>query len=383
MNAPLTGLRVVDLTQMMSGPLCTMMLGDLGADIIKVEPPGGEPIRHTGDTRLGGETEYTLSLNRNKRSIVLDLKTPEGVDDVKRLIAQCDILVENFRPGTTERLGIGWETLAELNPRLIYCSMSGFGETSVHRDRPALDPVVQAMSGIMQLTGTEESGPLRTGFALGDFVASVFGLSGVLAALYERQATGAGKRVGVSMMDASIFSMVPREGYFFATGKTPARIGNGHYQIVPYNAYTTSDGREIFLLAPMEKFWHAIVAAIGDPVLAHDRFRGNAKRVANRVEVESLLKAAFASDTAAVWLERLRNADALFSLVRTFDEVFDDPEVRRNIVREVEHPSAGTIRVLSNPICFDSAYLDIRCPPPLLGEHSDELRREFGLHPAP
>ena len=377
---PLHGITVIDFTQMMAGPLCTMLLGDLGAEIIKVESPEGDPIRRTGDTRIGGETEYTLSLNRNKRSIALDLKTPEGLRAALKIADQCDIAVENFRPGTADRLGIGWEALHARNPRLIYCAMSGFGNDGAHRDRPALDPIIQAMSGVMQLTGTAESGPLRTGFALGDFITPVFAVTGILAALHVRAVHGIGQRVDLSMLDAAVFSMLPREGFFFATGEQPPRTGNQHYQIVPYNSYTTSDGRQIFIMAHDEKFWAALLAALDDPGLSADaRFADNAGRRVHRDELDSRIARVFTTRPSAEWMERLSAAGALFSLVRTMDEVFADPDVVRHMVRSVDHPAAGTVRLLGHPVRYSATPASIRLPAPLLGQHSEELRREFGL----
>jgi len=378
-KGPLHGIRVLDLTQMMAGPLCTMLLGDMGAEIIKVEPPEGDNIRRTGDTRIGGETEYTLSLNRNKRSIVLDLKSDAGQKAARHIAAQCDVFVENFRPGTADRLGMGWDDLHAINPRLVYCAMSGFGDAGRDRDRPALDPIIQAMSGIMQLTGSKETGPLRTGFALADFVTPVFALSGILAALYARTQSGLGQRVNISMLDAAVFSMVPREGYYFATGRTPNRLGNGHYQIVPYNTFDTSDDRQIFVMAHTDKFWHALIKALSVPELSDARFAANAGRRDHRDEVNALIAGAFSRRTAAEWSPLLTASGALFSVVRTLDEVFEDPEVQRSMIRTIDHPAAGPIRLLANPVRLSDTPLDIRYPPPLLGEHTDELKAQFGL----
>ncbi|MFM0223709.1 CaiB/BaiF CoA transferase family protein [Paraburkholderia dipogonis] len=215
MNGVLDGIRVLDLTQMVAGPLCTLLLGDLGADVIKVEPPDGDASRQIGVNRECGESDYFLSLNRNKRSVVLDLKSAQGIETLKALASHSDIVVENFRPGTMEKLGIGYDVLSELNPGLIYCGMSGFGNDGPYRDRPALDPVIQAMSGVMQLTGTPESGPLKAGVLISDFVPPLFGTIGVMAALYARSSSGQGQRVDVSMLDATVFSMIPREGFYF------------------------------------------------------------------------------------------------------------------------------------------------------------------------
>ena len=379
-RGPLAGIRVLDFTLMMAGPVCTLMLGDLGADVIKVEAPEGDPIRRTGDTRLGGETEYTLSLNRNKRGIVLDLKTAQGRADALKLAAHCDIVVENFRPGTADRLGIGYEALRAVNPRLIFCAMSGFGDDGANRDRPALDPIIQAMSGAMQLTGTPESGPLRTGIALGDFITPVFAVTGILAALHARNASGVGQRVDLSMLDAAIFSMLPREGYYFATGKQPPRTGNRHYQIAPYNSYTTADGRQIFIMAHDDKYWQAVLIALADPDIANDvRFKDNASRCRHRDAFEAILGAAFARLSAAEWTRRLTDAGAIFSLVRNFDEVFSDPDVERHMMRRVTHPTAGEVKQLAYPVRFSATPTGIRRAAPLLGEHGEEIRREFGL----
>ncbi|MGT2434036.1 CaiB/BaiF CoA transferase family protein (plasmid) [Cupriavidus basilensis] len=378
MNPVLNGLRVLDLTQMVAGPLCTMLLGDLGADVIKVEPPSGDTSRNIGVNRDCGESDYFLSLNRNKRSVVLDLKTPQGVATLKTLAAISDVVVENFRPGTLEKLGVGYDTLRELNPGLIYCAMSGFGQSGPYRDRPALDPVVQAMSGVMQLTGTEESGPLKTGVLISDFVPPLFGTIGVIAALYARAATGIGQRVDVAMLDATVFSMVPREGYYFSTGKTPERSGNAHYQLAPWNAYRTSDDRYLMVVAHTEKYWRALLGAVDRERLVDDpRFLSNSLRMENRAALDAELASAFADDTLVNWSARLTAADVLFAPVRDFEEVFNDPVVKETIIEHVEHPTAGTISVLRNPIKLSSCTPSIRRPPPLLGEHTEEVLAEL------
>lgn len=374
MKEILNGIRVLDLTQMVAGPLCTMLLGDLGADIIKVEPPSGDSSRGIGLNRPSGESDYFLSLNRNKRSIVLDMKSPQGVEALLALAQHADIVVENFRPGTMEKLGIGYDVLSKNNPGLIYCAMSGFGSTGPYRDRPALDPVIQAMSGVMQLTGTAESGPLKTGILISDFLPPLFGTIGILAALHGRHASGKGQRVDVSMLDATVFSMVPREGFYFSTGKTPERLGNAHYQLSPWNTYTTRDNRHLVVVAHTEKYWQALVGEIGRNELAADpRFRTNADRLKNRELVEAYLAAAFKEDTLDGWTERLTKADVLFAPVRDFEEVFSDPVVRDTIVETIKHPTAGDVPVLRNPIKLSDNPASIRLAPPLLGQHTEEI----------
>ncbi|NPT38969.1 CaiB/BaiF CoA transferase family protein [Paraburkholderia xenovorans] len=374
MNGVLDGIRVLDLTQMVAGPLCTLLLGDLGADVIKVEPPDGDASRQIGVNRECGESDYFLSLNRNKRSVVLDLKSAQGIETLKALASHSDIVVENFRPGTMEKLGIGYDVLSELNPGLIYCGMSGFGNDGPYRDRPALDPVIQAMSGVMQLTGTSESGPLKAGVLISDFVPPLFGTIGVIAALYARSSSGKGQRVDVSMLDATVFSMIPREGFYFSTGQTPGRFGNAHYQISPWNTYRTRDDRYVMIVAHAEKFWRALAIAVGRPDLLEDpRFKSNGVRLAHREALEAELGSAFATDTLAGWSGRLTEAGVLFAPVRNFDEVFADPVVRDGIMQSVQHPTAGDVSVLRNPIKMSANSVDIRLPPPILGEHTEEV----------
>jgi crotonobetainyl-CoA:carnitine CoA-transferase CaiB-like acyl-CoA transferase len=378
--AVLDGIRVLDLTQMVAGPLCTLLLGDMGADIVKVEPPDGDSARHIGRNRPGGESDYFLSMNRNKRGIVLDLKTPAGVEALRALAARADVLVENFRPGTMEKLGIGYESLRETNPRLIYCGLSGFGSTGAYRDRPALDPVIQAMSGLMQLTGTPDSGPLKTGVLLSDFVPPLFGAIGVLGALRARDQSGVGQRVEISMLDATVFSMAPREQYFFATGRTPARLGNAHYQLAPWNTYATSDGRHLMVVSHNDKYWRNLMGVLGRESLTTDpRFATNADRLANRDALDELIAASFVRHTLDHWTARLTQGDVLFSLVRDLPEVFADPEVRDAMVETVQHPTVGELPLLRTPIRMASTPVSIRRAPPLLGQHTDEVLAECGL----
>ncbi|WP_244789254.1 CaiB/BaiF CoA transferase family protein [Cupriavidus pauculus] len=378
MNAVLNGVRVLDLTQMVAGPLCTLLLGDLGADVIKVEPPTGDTSRNIGLNRPGGESDYFLSLNRNKRSVVLDLKSDEGIANLRELAAGADIVVENFRPGTMEKLGIGYESLRVENPGLIFCSLSGFGQTGPYRERPALDPVVQAMSGLMQLNGTADSGPLKTGILISDFVPPLFGTIGVIAALLSRKETGLGQRVDVAMLDATVFSMLPREQYYFSTGKTPERSGNAHYQLSPWNTYETSDGRHLMIVAHTEKYWRGLLGAIGRSDLAeNERFTTNDKRMANREDLDGEISSAIAQQTLDYWVSALTSADVLFSPVRDFEEVFSDPVVRQTIIEDVPHPTAGVVSVLKNPIRLSQQPTSIRRAPPLLGEHTQEVLSEL------
>jgi CoA:oxalate CoA-transferase len=304
---------------------------------------------------------------------VLDLKTESGLATLIALAKHSDVVVENFRPCTMERLGIGYETLRANNPALVYCALSGFGQDGPYRDRPALDPVIQAMSGVMQLTGTAASGPLKTGMLISDFVPPLFGTIGILGALYARKDTGLGQRVDVSMLDATVFSMVPREGYFFSTGKTPERLGNAHYQLSPWNTYATSDGRHVMVVAHTEKYWRGLANALGRPGLLSDpRFASNAERLKNRDALDEAIADAFAGQPLPAWTRRLADAGVLFAPVRDFEEVFSDPAVQQ-MVETVAHPTAGKVQVLRNPVKLSSNPTSIRQAPPLLGEHTEEI----------
>lgn len=380
---PLHGIRVADFSQMMAGPLCSMLLGDLGADVVKVEPPEGDAIRLMGETFVSGETPFFLSLNRNKLSLVLDLKTVGGRAVVRRLSERADVVLENFRPGTAERLGIDYDSLRKLNPGLVYCSISGFGREGPESKRPALDPVIQAMSGLMQLTGTAQSGPLRTGFPLVDFVTPLLATIGILSALHARRETGRGQRVDLSMLDAAIFSMIPRDGHYFGTGQAPPRLGNEHYDIVPLNVYETSDGGHVLVIAHSEKFWLALVAGLGEPELAENRrFKTNADRLRHREELNRRLAARFREASLHEWTRRLGEAGALFAPVRTIPEVLNDADVRQRMVVGLQHSSAGPIHVLGNPITLSETRAEVRTPPPRLGQHTRHLLSELGYSDA-
>jgi formyl-CoA transferase len=370
----LGGLRVLDFTQMMTGPFATMMLGDFGADVIKVEAPDGDPFRKSGETTLGGDGVFFLSVNRNKRGIVVDLKTEEGRAQIARLARTADVVVENFRPGLAETLGLGYDALREQNPGLIYCSLTGFGRDGPYRDRPALDPTIQAMSGLMEMTGTAESGPLRTGFPFSDLVTSLLAVIGVLTALHARAKTGEGQRIDLSMLDASIFSLVPRDIYFDVTRQSPPRMGNEHWDLVPNNTYATADGREIMVISINNKFFEILVRALGEPQLASDeRFATKAARLDNRKALDDALARAFRKKTLAQWEPELLKAGAIYGPVRSWEEVFADPGVKAGLLRQIEHPSAGRLNVIANPIHFSSTPWSIRRPPPVKGEHTAQV----------
>lgn len=372
----LTGYKVIDLTHMVAGPLATMLLADLGADVLKIEPAHGDTSRHLGDPIAGADTDYFIAYNRNKRSIVLDLKAADDLATLRALIADADIVVENFRAGTMDRLGLGYERLRAANPRLIYCSITGYGPDSPAAHRPAVDPVMQALSGLMSLTGTPQSGPLKTGFPLGDYVTPLFATIGILAAVVERQASGVGRRVDVAMLDALVFTMLPREGAFFAHGRAPVLRGNAHGQMVPANSYDTADGRQIYVFVHNDKFWRILVDLLGDAELGDVRFATNAQRLQHRAEIDGRIATAFRAHPLDHWEPRIDAMGAPAGTVRTLPEVFADPLVRDEMVATLRHRSGDIVHLLKTPIAFDGAKPEIRLPPPALGEHRDDVRAE-------
>ncbi|MFV0245692.1 MAG: CaiB/BaiF CoA transferase family protein [Qingshengfaniella sp.] len=374
----LAGIRIVDFTHMVAGPLSTMILADMGADVIKVEPPEGETSRRLGDPVFGDQTDYFLSLNRNKRSIVLDLKTREGVAAAKDLIATADIVVENFRSGKAEQMGLGYQAMSALNPSLIYCSVSGFGGESRFRDKPALDPIVQGLSGLMNLTGTPETGPLKTGFLIGDFVAPLFATIGLLGALYERRNSGRGQFLDVAMLNSLIFTMVPREARFLANGIPPKLAGNGHNQLAPANTYRTSDGRQIVVFCHIPKYWRMLARMLGrEDLISDPRFENNAARVANSAELDGIIGAEFRKEPLAHWLALIDRVGVTAGPVRSFEEVFADEEVQQTMLARVEREGVGAARVLRTPISFARTPLAVRSAPPALGEHTEQVLAEI------
>ena len=377
----LKGIRVLDLSQIIAGPLCSMILGDLGAQVIKIEPPEGDAARSMGDTFLGGQSDYILSLNRNKRSIVIDLKKEDGRKVFYRLAGNADVILENFRPGTVEKLGVDYEALSKFNPRIIYCSISGFGQAGPYKDRPAMDPIIQAMGGIMGITGDPRTGPQKMGSPIGDFVAPLLATIGILGALYIREKTGEGQKIEISMLDGVIFSIIPREAYYFIKGKNLPLRGNQHFQIAPCNSYRTCDGGYIMMIAHTQKHWLNLCESLGYPHLGNDpRFKTNADRMKNVEELDRVLGDIFHQRTQKEWVEVLTPRGVMVAPVYTFEQLFRDPQVLHDgMVEEMDHPVAGKIKILKTPIKMSKTPPTIQTPPPRLGQHTQEILLESGF----
>lgn len=378
---PLEGMVVLDASQIMAGPFCTLLLADMGADVIKVErPDGGDDTRRMGPPFVSGESAAFLAMNRNKRSLALDLKTEEGTELFRRLARRADVLVENFRPGTMERLGLGYEALQESNPGLIYCSISGFGQTGPYRLRGGFDLVAQGMSGLISVTGHPGEPATKVGVPISDLNAGIYGAYGILCAYVQRLRTGRGQRVDTSLLEGAIAYTFWESAIYFATGKVPEPMGSAHRLNAPYQVFQTKDG-SLSLGAANQATWERLCQAIGRPDLAADpRFRENAGRIERYQELAGILDEIFQRDTTANWLSRLEQAGVPAGPIYTLAEVYADPHVRaREMVVEVEHPVAGRVRQIGIPVKLSETPGRIARPAPTLGQHTDEVLAWLGL----
>jgi CoA:oxalate CoA-transferase len=375
---PLEGLKVLDLTRVLAGPYCTMILADLGADVIKVEMPvTGDDSRHFGPYQKG-ESAYFMSLNRNKRSIVLDLKSPEGKATLKALLLKMDVVVENFRPGTMEKLGFGYEDIQAYHPSIIYAAASGFGHTGPYSDRPAYDGVVQAMGGIMSITGQVGGEPTRVGPSVGDINAGMFTAIGILAALNHRHKTGEGQKVDVAMLDCQVAILENAIARYVVTGEVPKPAGNKHASIVPFEPFETADG-EIMIAAGNDNLWRTFCKVSGLEALASDpRFDTNPKRLEHYENLRPLVAAAVSEKTTAQWQSILDQAGVPNGPINTVDKVIENEQVlARDMIIEVEHPVAGKLKMPGIPIKLSATPGEILSPAPTLGQHTEEVLKEF------
>ncbi|HEX3861678.1 MAG TPA: CoA transferase [Stellaceae bacterium] len=373
---PLSGIRVVDLTRILAGPFCTMVLADMGAEVVKIETPGvGDPLRQQGAIR-DGLSWYFAGFNRNKRSLSLNLRSEAGKMVLARLIEQSDVLVENYRPGVLDQMGFGAERLKALKPDLVYANISGFGTSGPYRDRPAFDFIAQAMSGFMAVAGGP---PMRAGPPIADLVAGLYGAIGVCAALVRRGRTGLGETVGSSLNNGLISLLAFLAANQLATGDTPARTGNDHAIVSPYGMFRTADG-EVALAPSQEQSYQRLVDALAAPEWRADpRFTSNALRVANRTAMNAVIEARLAANTTEYWIEKLNAAGVPCGRVLSLAEAFVDPQiVAQEMVLTQEHPGHGLVRVLGFPIKFAEAPCQLRRPAPEVGADTDAILREFG-----
>ncbi len=376
---PLSGITVLDLTRVLSGPYCTMLLADMGARVIKVEQPGkGDDTRAWGPPFLDGESAYFLSVNRNKESITLDFKTPGGRDILEQLIGRADVFIENFRPGTLTKLGLDYAALAVRHPRLVYCSISGFGHTGPRAAEPGYDAVMQAEGGLMSITGAAGGPPFRLGVAIADIVSGMFAAQGVTAALFARTTTGRGQNVDIAMLDSVAALLTYQAGIYFATGIPPARMGNRHPTIVPYETFAASDGEFVLAVGNDDQWRRFCGVAELDP---EDRFATNRQRVTAYGELRPILDARLRTRPRAHWIGRLTAAGVPCGSVRDLGELFADPQMAaRQMIAGVEHSLVGPLRVLGTPLRLSDTPASVRTAPPTLGQHTDAvLSGDLGL----
>jgi CoA:oxalate CoA-transferase len=379
------GVRVLDLSRMLAGPYGSMLLADMGAEVIKVEEPdGGDPMRVMGPPFLeGGESAYFLSINRNKQSLAIDLTTPAGGEVFRELAGHADVVWENFRPGVMARLGLGPAALAAVNPRLIVCSISAYGQDGPYRDWPAFDLALQAMGGGMSITGEEGGRPVRMGLPIGDLAGGMFGAFAVAGALFRRSRTGQGGHIDLALLDAQVSLLTYMAQYFWADGRVPGRMGSGHTSVVPYQALATQDGHLIVAVFA-EKFWGGFCRAVDRPDWERDpRFATNRDRLAHRATLMPLVEAVFRERPTEDWLGRLQAAGVPAAPILAVDRVLTDPQVRhRRMVVEVEHRGHGPVPTLGTPLKIDGAAEVPIAPAPRLGEHTDHVLGRLLKYPA-
>jgi crotonobetainyl-CoA:carnitine CoA-transferase CaiB-like acyl-CoA transferase len=374
---PLTGLRVLDLTRVLAGPTCTQMLGDLGAEVIKIErPEAGDDTRGFAPPFVPNtkESAYFVGVNRNKKSVTLDIAKPEGQAIIHKLLQHCDILVENFKVGALAKYGLGYEQLAKTHPRLIYCSITGFGQTGPYAPRPGYDALIQAMGGVMSLTGEPNGSPQKVGVPVADLFAGLYGCIGILAAVNHRNSTGQGQQIDIGMLDTHVAWLANQGMNYLATGENPPRLGNQHPNIAPYQEFPTKDGYIILAVGNDPTFERFCKAFGQEALLADPRFATNPIRVQNRQLVTDTLTPVMKSKTTAEWIEALEALKIGCGPINTLEQVFADPHVQaREMVVEMAHNSGETVKVIANPVKLSATPPSYRSAPPVLGEHTQDV----------
>ena len=375
---PLEGLRVLDLSRVLAGPYCTMMLADYGADIVKIEPPiVGDDSRAFGPF-VGKESAYFMSLNRNKRSMTLNFKRKEEVEVFKEMVKFADVVVENYRPGTMEKFGFGYDELKAINPKIIYAACSGFGHSGPYQYKPAYDIIVQAMGGIMSITGPEGGEPSRVGASVGDIIAGMFTAYGVMMALYHKEKTGEGQKVDVGMLDCQVAVLENAIARYVTSGNVPVPLGNRHPSITPFSSFTAKDGH-IIVGAGNERLWVKLCNILGkSELLADARFDTNSNRTAHVKELSAILNDVFKQKTIHEWMEVLETAELPCAPINTVADIVNDPQIKaRNMIVELEHPVAGHLKMAGVPVKMSATPGAVERPAPMLGQHTAELLKEI------
>ena len=377
----LEGIRVLDLTRALAGPFCTLMLGDHGADIIKIEIPGsGDDTRHWGPPFIEEESAYFLSINRNKRSLTLNFKEPEAKKIFLEMANEADVVVENFTPGVMSRFGLDYKTVKETNPKIIYCSISGFGQDGPYQNRPAYDQIMQGLSGMMSITGEPDGEPQKVGVAIADIGAGMWSAFAIMAAVFHRDQKGEGQYIDVAMMDAQVAWLTYQAASYFATGQPPTRLGPAHGNLVPYQAFMCKDSKYLNVAVGSERIWERFCQGIHrEDLRGNPEYATNADRVRNRASLVPLLQGLFLSRPVADWAEDLHAVSVPCGPINDLADVFADPQLlHRQMYLEMAHPTLGSIKQTGIPIKFSKTPGGLDRPPPLLGEHNGEILRELG-----
>ncbi len=380
MAGPLEGIRVVDLSRIVVGPYCTMVLGDMGADVIKIELPGiGDETRMWGPPFTGGESAYYISLNKNKRSLTLDFKKAKGKEILRRLIALSDVLVENYRMGTLDKAGFGYDVVKQLNPRIIYCSITGYGPTGPMAHEVGVDVVVAAEAGLIGITGEPDRPPSKVGVAITDILTALFAQGAIANALYHREKTGKGQRLDLSLFESQVATLFNLSQSYLVSGVIPQRWGLAHASIVPYQGFRTKDEAYIMVSVTSEKMWEKFCQVMGIPEFINDpRFDENKKRVMNRDQLVPLLEEKIAAGDSDEWISQFRGVGIPCGRVNAMDRVFGHPQIQaRNMLVELEHPTAQKVKLVGVPVKYSETPGSVRLPPPLLGQHTDQILSEL------
>ena len=391
MSGPLEGLKVLDLTRILAGPSCTQILGDLGADVLKIERPSvgddtrnfAPPFLPDGDNCDSSESAYFAGANRNKRSVTLNLADPEGQALARKLLADCDILTENFKTGTLSKYNLGYEQLKDDFPGLIYCSITGFGQTGPYAARPGYDALIQAMGGVMSLTGEPNGEPMKVGVSIADLMAGMYACVGILAAVRHKQLTGEGQAIDIGMLDTHVAWLANQGMNYLASGQNPERLGNNHPNILPYQVMPTADGYIVLSVGNDDTFRRFCILADCEELLDDSRFKTNIERVKNRVHTTAVLNEITRQKSSAWWLENLEKSKIGCGPINNLSEVFSDPHIlAREMVIEMDHPATGNrkARIIASPLKLSQTPVSYRLPPPMLGEHTEEvLSEKLGL----